>query len=715
MASTSAHHPSLRPRRASSSASWTSPVSVTAAGPVSSTSSVDRRPAYQQPLARANNHHHLHHHPYHHPHPHDMHSLLLHEGGSISRGRSASRAGSAASSTSRSPSSQSSQLSDSPRVRFNGHSHYSDRIGTGVATAATGAGTNANHTSTTPAAGAAATVSGGEEGMMLVSVGGHGIAGSSSGTMSSSITNQRMRRPRRRADEVERLYKCIWNGCEKSYGTLSHLNDHVRLQRHGTKREPHEFKEARRIWRQERKSRRLREHAIQGPNSGSVSSSLLLHRQQHQNQQQQLSSQHHHQPPPRPLSTHHTNSENLLQKGYRPNKYARPDFFGADESSPEAEEAELDGDCFDREEPNSLLLPLTPPGHQHHGPRIAAAATSTSYHTYSRPSSSRNQTLPSYSARSFLNDDLDNHTDSYSHEHSHILSPMQSARAHSPTGSNQEPPKSGFRLPSIAELRLDLTLDEYEAHAALGSLSGAPVARPSSATASGEQHPSRGSRDRRRDSWESPSTSPNANITGPLPSAKFQSRPPYSLAPPPPYHLYANGHDSATNATLSPDFTNNQHRFRITSAASSPSMERPPSRSLNPQAQSQQHQQHQQHSQQSAAGGYSRPRTMSHSRHPSSSRPSTSTTATSTSQSYHLSTPVHPVSNFPFIPAQPPRTTPEASEGEPRRKRRKYEEIERRYHCGWNGCTKAYGTLNHLNDHVSLQGHGNKRRGSEFS
>lgn len=70
---------------------------------------------------------------------------------------------------------------------------------------------------------------------MLVSVGGHGAG---SGTM-TSIGGQRMRRPRRRADEVERLYKCIWNGCEKSYGTLSHLNDHVRLQRHGTKREPH--------------------------------------------------------------------------------------------------------------------------------------------------------------------------------------------------------------------------------------------------------------------------------------------------------------------------------------------------------------------------------------------------------------------------------------------------------------------------------------------
>lgn len=32
--------------------------------------------------------------------------------------------------------------------------------------------------------------------------------------------SQRPRRPRRKAEEVERLYKCTWEGCEKSYGTL---------------------------------------------------------------------------------------------------------------------------------------------------------------------------------------------------------------------------------------------------------------------------------------------------------------------------------------------------------------------------------------------------------------------------------------------------------------------------------------------------------------
>ena len=31
------------------------------------------------------------------------------------------------------------------------------------------------------------------------------------------------------------------------------------------------------------------------------------------------------------------------------------------------------------------------------------------------------------------------------------------------------------------------------------------------------------------------------------------------------------------------------------------------------------------------------------------------------------------------------------------------------YKCGWQGCEKAYGTLNHLNAHVTMQGHGQKR------
>lgn len=34
------------------------------------------------------------------------------------------------------------------------------------------------------------------------------------------------------------MYKCGWQGCEKAYGTLNHLNAHVTMQTHGTKRTP---------------------------------------------------------------------------------------------------------------------------------------------------------------------------------------------------------------------------------------------------------------------------------------------------------------------------------------------------------------------------------------------------------------------------------------------------------------------------------------------
>ena len=46
------------------------------------------------------------------------------------------------------------------------------------------------------------------------------------------------KRPRRRYDEIERLYHCSWTGCTKSYGTLNHLNAHIVMQRHGNKRTP---------------------------------------------------------------------------------------------------------------------------------------------------------------------------------------------------------------------------------------------------------------------------------------------------------------------------------------------------------------------------------------------------------------------------------------------------------------------------------------------
>lgn len=47
-----------------------------------------------------------------------------------------------------------------------------------------------------------------------------------------------VKRPRRRAEEVERLYTCKWPGCDRAYGALNHLNTHVRNAEHGPKREP---------------------------------------------------------------------------------------------------------------------------------------------------------------------------------------------------------------------------------------------------------------------------------------------------------------------------------------------------------------------------------------------------------------------------------------------------------------------------------------------
>ncbi|PQE12074.1 Transcriptional regulator protein [Rutstroemia sp. NJR-2017a BVV2] len=64
---------------------------------------------------------------------------------------------------------------------------------------------------------------------------------------------QQHKRPRRRYEEIERMYKCGWNGCEKAYGTLNHLNAHVTMQSHGAKRTPEEFKEIRKEWKARKK------------------------------------------------------------------------------------------------------------------------------------------------------------------------------------------------------------------------------------------------------------------------------------------------------------------------------------------------------------------------------------------------------------------------------------------------------------------------------
>jgi hypothetical protein len=72
------------------------------------------------------------------------------------------------------------------------------------------------------------------------------------------VSPQQQKRPRRRPEEIERIYKCDWNGCEKAYGTLNHLNGHVTIQSHGPKRTPEEYKEI----RTELKARRREERQL---------------------------------------------------------------------------------------------------------------------------------------------------------------------------------------------------------------------------------------------------------------------------------------------------------------------------------------------------------------------------------------------------------------------------------------------------------------------
>ncbi|KAF9933138.1 hypothetical protein FBU30_006462 [Linnemannia zychae] len=85
------------------------------------------------------------------------------------------------------------------------------------------------------------------------------------------------KRPRRRFDEIERLYVCNWADCEKSYGTLNHLNAHVTMQKHGPKRSPAEFKELRKAWRRQKKAE-----------EEAAKQAAAYQNQQNQNQQLQI-------------------------------------------------------------------------------------------------------------------------------------------------------------------------------------------------------------------------------------------------------------------------------------------------------------------------------------------------------------------------------------------------------------------------------------------
>ena len=60
--------------------------------------------------------------------------------------------------------------------------------------------------------------------------------------IATTTTTTLYKRKRRKYNEIKRIYKCNYQNCNKSYGTLNHLNFHIQLQNHGLKRNPIEFK-----------------------------------------------------------------------------------------------------------------------------------------------------------------------------------------------------------------------------------------------------------------------------------------------------------------------------------------------------------------------------------------------------------------------------------------------------------------------------------------
>lgn len=101
-----------------------------------------------------------------------------------------------------------------------------------------------------------------------------GMGGNQNTVYSFVIPQQQQpKRPRRRYEEIERLYKCNFENCTKAYGTLNHLNAHVTMQKHGPKRVPEEFKDIRRLHKlkkkQEEEARKL-ENKNKGDNNNNT-------------------------------------------------------------------------------------------------------------------------------------------------------------------------------------------------------------------------------------------------------------------------------------------------------------------------------------------------------------------------------------------------------------------------------------------------------------
>ncbi|ORZ05723.1 hypothetical protein BCR41DRAFT_312156 [Lobosporangium transversale] len=132
------------------------------------------------------------------------------------------------------------------------------------------------------------------------------------------------KRPRRRFDEIERLYVCNWGDCEKAYGTLNHLNAHVNMQKHGPKRHPSEFKEMRKEWRRQKKAEE--EAAKQAAAAFQQEQQQQSQQMHHQNQFQLCdpilnNMQHGHPLSMHPLGHHQHQPHQLPHPHAHPNQY----------------------------------------------------------------------------------------------------------------------------------------------------------------------------------------------------------------------------------------------------------------------------------------------------------------------------------------------------------------------------------------------------------
>lgn len=71
----------------------------------------------------------------------------------------------------------------------------------------------------------------------------------------SESPTSKPKRTRRKRHEVERLYFCNFEDCNKGYGSLSHLNGHIVKHGHGKRRHPEEFTGLRKFLKEREKDK----------------------------------------------------------------------------------------------------------------------------------------------------------------------------------------------------------------------------------------------------------------------------------------------------------------------------------------------------------------------------------------------------------------------------------------------------------------------------